>query len=128
MNRLAKILVGLLGLQFILGMLANLYSNIPKNHPYEVFGHFGYILIHSLNAILLLVLAIAFLWLAIKEKIHLTAAIWGLIGIIVAFISGHLFVSTQQNIYSLIMSLGFILAFGSYGLAAAGRVSKTGSE
>lgn len=114
MNRLTKVLVGLLGLQFILGMLANLYSKINGKDPGEAFHHFGFILVHSLTALLILILSIALLTMAIKTKTQVNNAVWGLIGIIVAFISGHLFVSTQKEIYSLLMSLGFIVSFGGY--------------
>lgn len=113
-NYLAKSLVFLLVVEYILGMLANFYSEIPSDKPDEVFRHFGFIFVHSAVAVLLIILSVMFLVRALKGKSRTVNARWGLIGIAIAFISGHLFVGNQSDIYSLIMSLGFIIAFGSY--------------
>lgn len=114
MKPLAKIILASLGLQFILGMLANFYVEIPKIKPWLVFHHWGYVLVHALNGVLLLVLGIIFLQQALTKKQEQRPAIGGLVCIIVAFIAGELFVARQSDIYSLIMALAFLGAFANY--------------
>ncbi len=114
MKRLPNIVVGLLVLQFALGILANLYSTIPKVKPYEVFHHFSFITIHALNGTLLLILAIRFLIESIKSGDFKAEASRGLGSIVAAFIFGELFVFTQENIFSFLMAMAFIGALLSY--------------
>ena len=112
--KLLRAQVGLLALQFVLGMLANLYQTINSAHPSDVFRQWGFIMAHSLNAGLVLVLAVVLLWQAVKRRSQIGWASWGLSGIVVAFLAGHLFVANQSELYSLAMSLGFILSFAVY--------------
>jgi len=113
-KKLANTILTLLLLQYILGMLANLYSKIPKVKSYDVFHQFGFIVFHALNGTLLLVLASVFLMQAIKQKSFKSAAIAGLAGILFAFICGEIFVANQIDFYSFLMSLGFLVALMSY--------------
>lgn len=113
-SKLLHALSGSLGLQFLLGMLANFYSEIPKDKPYEVFHQFGYITLHAVNGTLLLVLSIVFLVKSIKAKTKLTTAWRGAASVVVAFVCGELFVFTQNDIYSLVMAAAFVSAFAAY--------------
>lgn len=113
-KKLANSIVGLLIIQFVLGILANLYQQIPQDKPYEVFKQFGYIAFHALNGTLLLALGAVFLYQAIKRKAYKVEAISGLGALVFAFAFGELFVFTQNNIFSLFMSLAFISALMRY--------------
>jgi hypothetical protein len=117
-KKLANILVGLLVLQFGLGILANLYSTIPSAKPYEVFSHFGFIAFHAINGVVLLVLGTVFLIHGIRGKVFKKEAIGGLGSIVVAFIFGELFVFTQKDIFSFLMAMAFIGALINYVKAA----------
>ena len=114
MKNITKSLIGLLGLQFILGMLASFYQEVSVDDPGSVFQHFGFILVHSLVAIVILMLSAVLLWMSFRARYQIKNAMWGLAGIVVAFITGHLFVATQNDIYSLIMAVGFLVSFGLY--------------
>ncbi|HXH26390.1 MAG TPA: hypothetical protein VNG90_00680 [Candidatus Acidoferrum sp.] len=113
-NRLAGVIVGLLVLQYLLGMLANMYAEIPAKRPYEVFEQFGFIQVHVYTGLLLLILAIVFLVLSIRDNMYKAAAVGGLASMAFAFACGELFVFTQFDPWSLLMSLGFLGAFASY--------------
>lgn len=112
-KRLVNTIFGLLVLQFVLGMLANLYATIPHQKPYEVFHQFGYILFHALNGTLLVILGIMF---AVKSRkqAHFKYSIGGLVNLLFAFTFGELFVFTQNDIFSLLMALAFVGALLSY--------------
>src|SRR5579872_4637344 len=112
---LARVIVGLLVLQFILGMLANLFAQVPTKEPYLVFHQFGYISAHTTNAAILIILAVIFRIKAQTEKDSRVASIIGALGIFIAFLSGIIFVNLgQDDIFSFTMALGFITAFLAY--------------
>lgn len=114
MIKAAKLTVILLLVQFLLGMLVNFYVKIPQDNPGLAFQQSGLLIAHSLLAVLLLVSAGVCLWLAIKTKQSTKAAVSGIVSILVAFIAGHIFVGTQNDLWSLVMALGFIAAVLSY--------------
>src|SRR5476649_1237790 len=60
LKRFSRTMVGLLMLQFILGMTANLFATIPKVMPWLVFHELGPILAHAALATFLLIFAIIF--------------------------------------------------------------------
>jgi hypothetical protein len=113
-KKFAQIMVGLLSLQFVLGILANLYTTIPSSKPYEVFNKFNFIAFHAINGMLLLVLASVFLARAVKGKRLIREAAQGLSSIVLAFIFGELFVFTQKDIFSFLMALSFLGALFAY--------------
>ncbi|HVS58525.1 MAG TPA: hypothetical protein VHD60_02170 [Candidatus Saccharimonadales bacterium] len=111
--KLTKTVFWLLMLQFVLGMLANLYGTIPHDKPYDVFRQVGFISAHALNGSLLLILGIV---LAVKSR-HTDAfrpAAAGVFHVALAFTFGELFVFTQQDIFSLLMALAFVGALVIY--------------
>lgn len=113
-KRFANIMVGLLTLQFILGVLANLYSTIPTDKPYDVFHQFGYIIFHALNGFVLLVLAVVFMVQAQKRGQYVEQARGGLGSIVLAFTFGELFVFTQKDLFSFFMAISFLGALFAY--------------
>jgi len=117
---LALLIVGLLVLQFVLGMLSNLFVTIPDVEPWRVFHYFGPVVLHTLNALCLVVFAVNYA--VIVRKASRTMRIAGAVGgiaIVVAFASGVIFVNRGQNdVFSFTMSLGFITALVSYAFAA----------
>lgn len=116
-KKLVNAIVGLLVLQFLLGMLANLYATIPKQKAYEVFHQFGFVTFHALNGTVLLVLGIVFLVKSRKSP-TMKPALGGLINMVLAYACGELFVFTQRGIFSFLMALGFIGALLSYARVA----------
>jgi len=106
----------LLILQFILGMLNNLYVTIPKTKSYDVYHYLGPVSIHTANALFLLIFSIFYVINAHKVKINQRLGDIGIFSIVVATIGGLSFVNSggENDVYSLIMALGFISAFLIY--------------
>src|SRR5476651_1089407 len=98
---LVHVISTLLVLQYMLGMLANLYSTVPPDKPYLVFTQHGFIEFHAYNGVILLVLAAIYLVRSIKSKRHVKDAFGGLSGLVLAFACGELFVFTHVSAYSL---------------------------
>jgi len=114
-KRLVRSILSLLVLQFVLGMLANLYATIPQERPYEVFHQFGYILFHALNGALLLVLGTILIVRSRRQtRAVLVPAITGLVSLVLAFSFGELFVFMQNDLFSLLMAFAFIGGLLSY--------------
>jgi uncharacterized membrane protein len=114
-DRVALTIVILLMVQFILGMLANLFQDIPIVEPWLVFHQFGPILLHTINATFLLIFSVILLVNASKARRYVWMSIIGCASVIVAFASGLMFVNAGQNdILSFTMSLGFLTAFIAY--------------
>lgn len=124
-GKLSRLIVMLLALQFVLGMLANLFQAIPRTRPWVVFHELGPIAVHAPNALCLLILSAILLRIAVKQRRCVQAAIWGSVGTEVAFISGLIFVNFGQGgIFSFAMAVGFIVAMLAYtyvGFSALGR-------
>lgn len=112
--KLINAIVGLLILQFILGMLSNMYGSVPKDKPYMVFHSLGYIFFHGWNAVLLIVLGVIFLVKSVRHKQYVSEAIIGFAGLAAAYAGGIAFVLTQRDPFSLVMALGFLAAFANY--------------
>lgn len=114
-DRLALWIVGLLTLQFVFGMLANLFVKIPDIAPYDVWHHPGPVAFHTLNALLLIILSIIFLIRSIKSRSSRSLAAIALLSILISTYAGVTFILTgQPDGYSFVMSLGFIAAFLLY--------------
>lgn len=112
--KLVRVIVALLALQFLLGILANLYSEIPKDQPWEVFHQFGFILFHALNGTVLLVMGAVFLYQALKRQAYKREAISGLAALLLAYAFGEAFVFTQNDLMSFLMAGSFIGALLPY--------------
>jgi heme A synthase len=125
----AIITIGLLVIQYALGMVSNLFAQFPQtDQPDQLWAYarsYAPLFAHIVIGILLLVSAVIFVIRAARNKhrgwIESSAA--GLIGILIAIYGGTAFVTAQVDTDSLIMALGFIVAFVAYcwGLYAARR-------
>ena len=121
----AKGLLAILILQYALGMYTNLFVEFPQTP--DIHARWVYamsvppVAAHVALGTLLLFGAVALLIRTAK----LQTQAWkipgylGLLGVLIAWLSGERFVSTQTNIFSYLMSLGFLLAVFGYGWGLA---------
>jgi hypothetical protein len=118
--------VGLLAIQFALGMWVNLFGSFPAGVN-TLGGTFLYqgdppLLVHITVAALLLGAAVVTSALSLSRSVPWSArtlVLLGALGIFTAAISGYLFVVSgfMNNVDSYYMALGFLLALMGYGLA-----------
>jgi heme A synthase len=101
-TKIAQALMVLLITQFLLGMLTNLFSA-----PW-------YISLHIVIAIVILIFAIIFRMRTVKDDAQKAIGFYGLFGVVIAFLSGIVFMATSNNLLSLTMAIGFIIAFVAY--------------
>lgn len=129
---IAAFTLALLAIQFLVGMLVNLFVQVPAVHPgvgadnYFVgvaqgvawaLAHSALALkLHVIVGLLLFLAALALLALAIavQRRAWIIAAVFGLIGIMGAGFNGASFMNYGHDFSSLIMSIGFLLAATSY--------------
>jgi len=115
---LPKVILVLLALEFLLGTLASLYQEVPegvaKNNVYKPAG---LIFFHVIVATTLFVLGLLFM---VRTKMQnqsrkaIGASIGGFVCIVLALISGVLFIQTANDIFSFVMmffGLGAILSY-----------------
>jgi len=125
-------ILALLGLQFLLGMLANLFVSVPTVHPganaAEYFSGVAEGVIWALgnavaalrlHVIVGLLLFLAALWLlalaiAARQRGRIVVAAVGLVGIMAAGFNGASFMNYGHDFSSLLMSLGFLVAAVAY--------------
>ncbi len=106
----------LLVVQFILGMFNNFYVKFPdKAGP---LGNWKFVL-HSAGEIAHIVVGLIILVTVLmtvaravrmKNRHMMTVATIGLVAVLLAIIGGVLFVTTQVDVYSYLMSIGFLVA------------------
>jgi hypothetical protein len=129
---LAAITLVLLAVQFIDGMLVNLFVTLPAVHPGANNSNYFlgvvqgviwalthgtlYLLIHVAIGWLLFLLALILLGLAILSRRHawIISSILGLLFIIGAGFNGASFLNYGQNFSSLLMSILFLLSVIAY--------------
>lgn len=117
---------------FVLGMIANLYIEIPEGSAGSaawswVFSHSGVIVAHIVLGTLLVAIALASLVLAFvsKNRTAILASLFGAVFTLVAYYFGAQFVSAGDSaLSSLLMAFGFFGALTSYGIG----VYKTKSQ
>lgn len=127
----------LLEVQFFVGMLVNLYVQIPAVHPGAASANYflgvvqgvGWALVYSppaalIHVVLGLLLGLASFVLigfaiASRSRAWIILSILGWIGIVGAGFNGASFLNYGHNISSLLMSAGFTLATISYTLGFA---------
>lgn len=123
LKKLGVWMIGVLIIQYVLGMTSNLFVSFPTDGNPGLFWQFAWhqipTALHIIVGTLLFVFSIVILVIAMKQKVKrwITAGIIGIISIFVAAFAGAQFVSTQSNVFSYVMSLFFIIAFISYSLA-----------
>ena len=109
-----------LSVQFILGMVANLYATFPKSGTQDQYWQAawknGFVGAHIVLGTIIFLNTIFLVFRATKAKSSVwLAPTWiGLVGVVIASSAGSQFVATQVVVYSLLMSVGFIIAFLSY--------------
>ena len=117
----AILMIGLLVIQYVLGMVTNLFMQFPDpsqaDQVWAAARSQFPSAAHMVIGTLLLVSAVIFVINAARKNNRpwIVSSVVGLIGIVVAFYGGVMFTSSQVNVYSLIMALAFFVAFLAYG-------------
>jgi len=117
----SHVILGILILQYFLGMVANLFVQFPDTNNEKIQWQYAQgqwsVVTHMILGFLLLIGALVLLFRAVrrKEKNWIIAGSLGLFAILAAVGAGSEFIPTQQDIYSYIMAIAFILAVGAYG-------------
>jgi hypothetical protein len=112
-------------LEYILGMYTNLLVKFPdtlvNGNAWEwSMSHNAIVMAHVLLGTLLLLISLSTLGFAIalKNKAAITTAVTGIVMILAAYLSGSIFLGNiEVDAYSFSMSLGFLGAVVTYGLA-----------
>ena len=114
-----------LAVQFLLGMVINLYTEFPESgdvrHYWEFANHNWLVMIHMIFGTLLVIGAISFLVRSVRSKLaqwKLPATL-GLLSLILAWGAGDAFIGTQNDAFSYLMALGFILGIVCYSWGAS---------
>src|SRR5258708_4739919 len=100
--------------QYLLGMWSNLFVQFPEMGDQGRFWEFAWkqlpLALHIILGLLLLVGSSALIAQALKskDKTWIKVSIVGFLAILLSAYSGSTFISTQNDLYSLIMSAGFI--------------------
>ena len=117
----AVVIIGLLVIQYALGMVTNMFIQFPETSDVVQLWEFtrsqlpsG---VHIWVGVLLVLSAIIFvIQSAIKKnRSWIVSSVVGLVAIMTAFYGGVMFVSSQVDAYSMVMALAFIVAFLAYG-------------
>jgi SNF family Na+-dependent transporter len=117
----SHVILGILILQYLLGMAANLFVQFPdtKNEKklWEFAGSQWTVVTHMILGFLLLIGGFVLLFRSIrrKDKNWIIAGGVGLFAILIAVGAGSEFIPTQQDVYSFLMAAAFILAILAYG-------------
>ncbi len=117
----AHIILGTLILQYLLGMFANMFVNFPNTKNETALWEFAKVqpsvMTHIILGALLVIGGIVLLIRAIrkKDKQWILASSVGLLSLLIASIAGARFIPTQQDGYSFVMAVTFLLAVFSYG-------------
>ena len=124
--------LGMLIIQFLLGMAVNLFVTIPSNHPGanppEYFSgvvtsvrwailHGGlWLTLHAVWGLLIVLGAVGTLVQAIRigGGGRITLAVLGFIGVLGAGFNGGSFLNYAENFSSMLMAVGFALAISAY--------------
>ncbi len=119
----------LLSIEFMLGMLVNLFVEIPSPLPGTAGGILQALVwslaqtgmpslwLHVVLGIALLLIGIALLVLSIAahQRRWIIVSLLAALGILLATLSGMGFLNTGEDASSMAMSIGFVLALLSYG-------------
>ncbi len=116
----AEGLLGLLGVEFLLGVWAGLFVKFPEDSSSSQLWDFSFsqwsVFLHAILGALLVVGAISLVISAHKQqKRTWKIAGWtGLVFMLIALGSGERFVSTQNDWYTFLMSVGFVGVMAAY--------------
>ncbi|HLX57194.1 MAG TPA: hypothetical protein VKR83_09240 [Ktedonobacteraceae bacterium] len=134
LRTITVVILLLLAIQFLIGMLVNLFVTIPNSHPgtkaAEYFsgvvqgdvwalthGQLPLVL-HVITGILLFLGASIVIGLAIasRRRAWIVTAVLGWLGIVTAGFNGASFLNYGENFSSLLMAIGFLLAVIPYAI------------
>ena len=113
-------MLALLAIQYILGVITNLFVKFPDTQNPSALWEFAWkqipTALHIILGFTLLFLSIKIVIVATKKKVKnwLLPAWAGFISILLAFINGAAFIDEQKDIYSFLMALFFITTVASY--------------
>jgi hypothetical protein len=131
-RKLLHSMLGLLYLEFVLGIMAALYQEIPEGQAsVEVYRQLGYVSLHAALALALVGLAVYIAIQAFRRKVarpELAMSTAGLGAILVSFGAGGAFVSTDNDALSLVMALGFLVAIAIYARLAYAQPHSSASR
>lgn len=119
LNRHALGLLGLLVVQYILGMITDLYVTFPSNNTdyqqWEYAKSQFVVMAHIIVGFLILFGVIALMVRAMRTQVKAwkTPSIIAVVAVILTIMSGSEFISTQTDLYSLIMAILFVVIAGS---------------
>ena len=126
------IILVLLAVQFLVGMLVNLYVKVPSVHPGanapEYFSGVVqgvawallhaplWLLVHTIVGLLLFLASLILIGFAIaaRRRAWIIVSVFGLVGIVAAGFNGASFMNYGHDFSSLLMSIGFLLAAVPY--------------
>jgi hypothetical protein len=117
----AFLMIGLLVVQYILGMITNLFVQFPQTAQEGQLWAFAWTQLpeaaHIILGLLLFVSALIFVIRAVAKRNRgwMVSSAVGLIAIMTAIYGGVTFIPSQVDPYSLVMALAFIVAFLAYG-------------
>ncbi len=113
-------MIAMLIVQYILGMVSNLFVQFPQSEQDGKLWEFAWsqisIASHIILGILLFIGAVVFVIRAVakKDRFWTIASIIGLVAIMSAIYGGVSFIPSQVDQFSLIMSIGFLVALLAY--------------
>ncbi|EQB73082.1 MAG: hypothetical protein M1462_07710 [Candidatus Thermoplasmatota archaeon] len=111
------VIMALLFMQFIMGMYINLYVSFPPMNsithmgPHNFPSNYIVVMFHMMLGFLILVVSfiMVLLSLRIRNSKLVISSFLSFFFVIVAGISGFLFLFNEKNLYSLLMAISFII-------------------
>ena len=128
----ATITLMLLAIQFLVGMVVNLYVRVPSVHPGASASNYfvGFVqgvvwamvhselalVVHTVLGLLLVLASFILIGFALthRQRVWIIISLIGWVGIIGAGFNGASFLNYGHNFSSLLMSIGFLVAVVSY--------------
>lgn len=132
LRRSARNILILLAAQFLIGMVVNLFITVPAVHPgaqapeyfsgvvqgvaWALFNAPSWLLIHVIIGLVVFLGSIGLIGFSIasRRRAWMIISVLGFIGIGFAGLNGASFLNYGENVSSLLMSIGFLLAAVSY--------------
>lgn len=122
MYKFTKSILILLVVQFVLGMIINLWGVLPDEetatHKAPIFAQMAFAA-HGIIGLMILISSTTILIMGLKSKDNIKKfSIYGFVSVLIAFIGGIGVVTLKENsseIASFVMSIGFLLSLVSYG-------------
>jgi hypothetical protein len=115
LSRVASIEVSLLGLEFVLGMVLNLFVPFPSDGSLSGVAVISIAILVFHIVVAFVLLGLGFVLVALSAKSNNRSAILGSVvvmaGVIISFLGGVTFsFGGEDNLYSFVMAIGFLIA------------------